>query len=122
GLFTISNGRKERRLLDDKAAEGLTMVRCAGSGDIILTNAIKGIITAGSGSTIPANTELRVVNISSAISETGGGITVQDASGGIFIQGVTTANFPLDAALIINVSNKQVANLNGRLTISGVSN
>lgn len=122
GLFTINNGRKELRLLDNKAAEGLTMVRCAGSGDITLSRTIEGIINAGAGATIPANTELRVVNISSAISETGGGITVQDASGGIFIPGVTTANFPLDAALIINVSNKQVVNVYGRLAISGVSN
>lgn len=122
GIFTINNNRKELRLLDKNAANGLTQVRCAGSGDITLTRAVKGIIEAGEGSTIPAGTELKVVNISSAVSETNGGITVQDASGGIFIAGVTTANYPLNAALIIKIGNKQLATVNGRLAITGITN
>ncbi|WP_353132175.1 DUF5689 domain-containing protein [Pseudopedobacter sp.] len=122
GFFTINNNRKELRLLDENAADGLTQVRCAGSGDITLTREISKIIAAGEGSTIPAGTELKVVNISTTVSETNGGITVQDASGGIFIAGVSTANYPLDAALIINVGNKQLASVNGRLAITGVTN
>lgn len=121
GIFMMNNNRKELRLLDENAAEKMTEVRCTGSGDISLTRAIAGIIAAGEGTTIPVGTELRVVNISSKISETNGGITVQDASGGVFVSGVTTANYPLGAALIIKVGNKQLTSVNGRLTISGIS-
>ena len=121
GVFSMNNGRKELRLIHKTDADGLTAVRCAGSGDITLTRAINGIIAQGAGATIPAGTEIKVVNISSSISETGGGITVQDASGGIFISGVTTASYPLGAALIINVGGKQTALVNGRFTITGVT-
>ena len=122
GIFTINNNRKELRLLDENAAKELTQIRCAGSGDITLTRAIKGIVEAGEGSTTAASTELKVVNISSSVSESNGGITVQDASGGIFIAGVTTANYPLGAALIIHAGNKQLAMVNGRLAITGITN
>jgi hypothetical protein len=120
GLLTVNNGRKELRLLHENDGEGLTGIRCAGSGDISLTRVIAGIRSLNPGSVIATGTVLKVVNISSGVSETVG-ITVQDASSGIFISGLNTQNYPLGAALIINVAGKTVATVNGRLAITGVT-